>query len=248
MTSPTSKLSKLLSGQYGPSDIYRRLVRPYLPSTDEQVTYNGTPVGKRKKILDNHLPDAYKPHDEVDIPSYEYNLLRGIDQHVEQGDRVIIVGCGFGVTAVVAAKATGPTGTVTCYEGSQAQVQKAGLTLKANQVDNVVIHHAIVGRSIAVYGSEQGHAANVVAPEDIPACDVLELDCEGAETIILESLPIRPRVILVETHGCYGAPTETVRSLLASMGYAVTELGVAEPRVEQFCLKNDIKILAALKQ
>ena len=39
---------------------------------------------------------------------------------------------------------------------------------------------------------------------------MLELDCEGAEVEILRELTIQPRVILVETHVLYGAPTDSL--------------------------------------
>ena len=74
----------------------------------------------------------------------------------------------------------------------------------------------------------------VVAPEALPPCDVLELDCEGAEVEILSTMTIRPRVILTETHGLYGAPTPRVVELLGKIGYRTDVLGVAEPRLRAF--------------
>jgi hypothetical protein len=47
----------------------------------------------------------------------------------------------------------------------------------------------------------------VISPAELPECDILELDGEGAESLILRNMTIRPRVIAVETHGVYGAPT-----------------------------------------
>jgi hypothetical protein len=53
-------------------------------------------------------------------------------------------------------------------------------------------------------------------------------------------MSIRPRIILVETHGIYNAPTKRCEELLESMGYAVTELGVAD-------LSKDICVLLGRK-
>jgi hypothetical protein len=69
------------------------------------------------------------------------------------------------------------------------------------------------------------------------------LDCEGSEVEILRELTIQPRVILVETHGLYGAPTDLVASLLEKRGYIVSHRGVAEPRIGDYCTKNDIRVL-----
>jgi hypothetical protein len=73
------------------------------------------------------------------------------------------------------------------------------------------------------------------------------LDCEGAEVEILRELIIRPRVILVETHGLFGAPTDLVASLLETRGYVVSDRGVAEPRLAGFCTVNDIRVLLGIR-
>ena len=53
---------------------------------------------------------------------------------------------------------------------------------------------------------------------------------------------ITPRVILVETHGLFGAPSTKVRHLLEATGYDV----VAEPRLVEPCKEHDIRILTAI--
>ena len=57
---------------------------------------------------------------------------------------------------------------------------------------------------------------------------------------------IQPRVILVETHGLYGAPTALVASLLEKRGYVVSDRGLAEPRLLDSCTKNDIRVLLGI--
>ena len=107
----------------------------------------------------------------------------------------------------------------------------------------LTVKHAVVGEAIAVYGVPHQLSTVVVPPAELPECDMLELDCEGAEIAILRNVAIRPRVIAVETHGVYGAPTRTVKELLEKMDYAVEEWGVAEPRVSEECEANDIRVL-----
>ena len=64
----------------------------------------------------------------------------------------------------------------------------------------------------------------VIDPADLPACDVLEMDCEGSELGILKGMQIRPRVLIVELHPTrYDAPDAAifVVELIEEMGYEV---------------------------
>jgi hypothetical protein len=56
---------------------------------------------------------------------------------------------------------------------------------------------------------------------------------------ILRELTIQPRVILVETHGPHGAPTDLVASLLRKRGYIVSHRGADD----DYCMKKDIQVL-----
>ncbi|WP_428029114.1 hypothetical protein [Ancylobacter sp.] len=156
---------------------------------------------------------------------------------------MVVVGGGKGVTCVAAARAAGEHGRVTAFEGGAAQVDMALRTIALNRLSHLIdVHHAIVGPAISVYDS----SADVkrIAASELPACDVLELDCEGAEVDILQNMTITPRVILVETHGMYGSTSPLCTALLEAKGYRVTPLGLAEPRVADYCEQNDIRILA----
>ena len=82
----------------------------------------------------------------------------------------------------------------------------------------LTVNHAIVGEAISVYGAPEDLSPRVVTPADLPECDVLALDCEGAEIVILRNLKFRPRAIAVESHGIYGAPSKMVRELLEQAG------------------------------
>jgi len=110
-------------------------------------------------------------------------------------------------------------------------------------LNRLTVEHAVVGKAIAVYGVPHQLSTVVVSPAELPECDLLELDCEGAEILISRNMAIRPRVIAVETHGEYGAPTRMVKELLEKLDYAVEEWGLAEPRVSEECEANDIRIL-----
>lgn len=69
-----------------------------------------------------------------------------------------------------------------------------------------------------MWGDEDDLASKKVAPDELPKCDVLISDCEGAEKRILEELDHRPKTIIVETHGDLGAPEVIVTDRLNEMG------------------------------
>ena len=192
------------------------------------------------------VPRTWLAPDELydDRPGYEAALVAGLNETVVLGDRIVIVGAGLGVTAVVAALRAGPLGTVECFEASKQYVEVIQKTAARNKAANVIVRHAVVAKSIFVYGSGCD-LGPVMSASQLPPCDVLQLDCEGAELDVLRDMTIQPRVILVETHGLFGAPTESVASLLAKRGYTVSDRGPAEPDPSCHCIKNDIRVLLA---
>jgi len=151
------------------------------------------------------------------------------------------VGAGLGVTAVVAALRA-PSGAIQCFEGNKQCVRAAQQTAARNKVTNISFHHAIVAKAIFVYGSPHD-VGTVIPASQIPKCNVLQLDCEGAEVEILRELTIQPRAILVETHGIYGAPANLVASLLMERGYVVSDRGLAEPRLGELHAQQDVRVL-----
>ena len=220
---------------------YRRGVRPWLPSTG-YVHYAGIPTAYDHKWGDDSVPSLWLPHYAMDAPDYESTLISGLKEHVRFGDRVVVVGGGVGVTATVAALQVGPSGSVRCFEAAIESVEKVRRTAALNGVAEwLTVDHAVVGRPISIYGTQPSR--EVLAPIELPECDVLELDCEGAEVDILQTMSIHPRVILVETHGHYGAPTALVSSLLEERGYHLSCRGAAEPRVRKYCDEHDIQVV-----
>jgi hypothetical protein len=224
--------------------LYRRAIRRFLPTIDS-VRYAGVAIARDRKLGDLSMPGFLRPHNVLDIPDYEATLIRGIRAHVRMGDKCVIVGGGEGVTVAIAAQAVGDTGSVICFEGG-SHVENVLTTAKKNGLsERITVRHAIVGKPISVHGDERLRSSNVVSASELPDCDVLELDCEGAEVVILDNLTQLPRIIIVETHGLFGAPTILVHSILKSKGYEVSDLGWAEPARLDECEQNDVRVLAA---
>lgn len=186
--------------------VYNRLLRPHLPR--RLAVCNGV-VTRRQRLLD--AQDTF--------PDYEHDLLAALETHVCLPDDVVIVGGGFGVSTVVAAQ---HAHTVTTYEPSNTHVELVREAARLNGVaDHVTVDHAAVGPLQHPYGTTDG--ADHLDGHDIPPCDVLELDCEGAEIAILVALDVTPRTIVVESHPEFGTPPDDVQHALEYQDYTVTE-------------------------
>lgn len=209
--------------QSGPVQaVYDRFLRPHLPY--KLSTHNGV-TARGAKLFD--FTDRF--------PEYEAAIIDSLREQVADGDDVVVVGGGFGVSSVVAANHVGETGSVLTYEGGAEQYELVQEALELNDVtDRVTVEHAIVGSAVSLY-TPPGDA-EVVDAGALPACDVLEMDCEGAELEILQGLERRPRTIIVETHACFGAPEADVRAELERLEYEVVERGAEVPEQGVFVL------------
>jgi len=157
----------------------------------------------------------------TDDHAHEIETTRELERLVEEGDRVKVVGGGCGVTATVAALAGARE--VEVAEAARQRVKQCRRTAALHDVDDRInVWHNVVGEAIDVWGSQIGAP---ISPAWVNNCDVLEMDCEGAELSLLDELtPKRaplPRVIIVETHGQLGSPTAEVREKLEDMGYRI---------------------------
>jgi hypothetical protein len=225
--------------------VYGKYLRPLFSKTDEIVEYNGVrvrPYCSLDKFVPVTLPPNKGGHRNPD--HYEHGLVEGLRTTVSSGDSVVIVGGGLGVTAVIAGRQAGPEGDVTVYEGAENMVEHIEETIEINNPPCPIrVEHGIVGAAHRLDGLS-GDAA-IVPSENLPECDVLEMDCEGAEEEILSDLAIRPKHIIVETHG-----NETqIRNELTTIGYEITSGVVAEREPYlSMCKYNGINVLTALKR
>lgn len=194
--------------------LYLERIRPRLPA--REVRYNGVPV-PAGRLFDSVVRPWVGPENRS---NYEAELVDALEKHVTEGDTVTVVGGGWGVTAVTAATETGPSGSVTVYEGAKRSVDRVSIVTERNGVsDWVNVEHAVVAQGDHLSGPAGG--ADCIHPIDLPPCDVLELDCEGAELDILRQIEVRPRVIAVETHRHLGVPVEEVEQVLSDYSYDI---------------------------
>lgn len=225
------------------SAFYKKAVRKLFPSIG-YVYYSGIKVSKDKKPFDSLLQFPFIPRAAINKPTYEQTLIHELQKHVKPDSKVVIVGAGVGITAVVAHRLISDEGIVICYESSLSQHKRAIETLKYNGiVDNIELINATVAENIGVYNEG---SSTVVSVNDLPDCDILQLDCEGAERLILQDMEIRPKIVIVETHGVFGAPTDVIHKILTNKGYSVEKIDVAEPRIYEQCVEKDIYILTGI--
>ena len=205
--------------------IYNRTLRPHLPS---RIGMFNTVPAKRVKLFDAR----------VEFPEYEATMLDALREAVQPGDDVVIVGGGYGVSSVVAARCARLDGSVTAFEPARERFAYIDETAELNGVeDRVDARRALVGPSVKVDGD--GTGADRAAPSDLPDCDVFALDCEGAEAAILRNAEVEPRVIVVETHACFGTPEKETRGALRERGYRATK------RESAHGPERDISVLTA---
>jgi hypothetical protein len=191
----------------------------YVSKETKEVSLNGIIVPVDSYPIDKYAPFYELPYHTEDYPLYEKTEVEALREYVTEGDDVVVIGGGFGVTAVVASQIT--SGIITVFEPNVRRVEILKRTVQANDSENVDINHSLVGeiKSPAV-DSKQMTDTEVIPPKELPDADVFEIDCEGAETKILNMMVARPSTILVETHKNH----EEVASILQRIGYEIIEV------------------------
>lgn len=207
--------------------VYDRTIRDHLPK--RFGVFNGIPV-RKVPLLDS--TDEWPEHEE---PNVQAHL-----QHTTSGDSVVILGGGYGVSAAYAARSVGENGEVIVVEPAVESVNICRETFERQHVDDIVdIERASVGEINNPYGDVAGAAE--IAPADLPVCDVLEVDIEGAELYVLDNMTIRPRHIYLETHGTANISKEEGIERLEAMGYEILNV---EPEFEE----KEIYVIIARKR
>lgn len=174
---------------------YQAYVWARLPKMADHGVRNTVKVAEFERRLFDSIVPWYTPSN---IPDYKQPNVTQVRNRVRPGDTVTVIGGGQGVTSVVAARQTGPDGSVIIYEGSKERALRIQESLNLNDVTDICeVRAAIVGSGLSVEGAE---STTRIPADELSPVDVLEMDCEGAEIDILRELTIRPRVIIVESH------------------------------------------------
>lgn len=176
-------------------------------------------VASKHKLIDNNWLTLTV---RTDYAKSEAAEVKSHNEFTQPGDTVIIVGGGHGVTTVHAARKSGHDGEVIVYEASDEHSDIIRKVVEMNSVEtHVSVENALVGPDIGVYDDGENKNRRVITPQELPECDVLEMDCEGAELEIVRNLNIAPRIIIMEVHPqLYDQAPEAVDEII-SHGYDI---------------------------
>lgn len=123
--------------------VHRRTIRPYL--SGERIEIRGVTIGgeeRKVKKFDSLLGIGWPQ-------CHKKSNCELVEEHVTEGDDVVVIGGGYGITTVVAARQTAPSGHVLVYEGASEQIDPLRETLELNGVQDVTeVEHAIVGEAV----------------------------------------------------------------------------------------------------
>jgi len=198
--------------------VYKLYIRNYIPKRDYLIKQNIKIYDPDYRFLDEYIMGS----DFIIPDNHKQSNVLLVRKQINDGDDVITVGGGRGITSINAALEVGPSGSVTIYEPSKSQINELKQNSILNEVDNIITtRHAFVGE--VIIDVDDVETARGISPEDLPECDVLELDCEGAEKEILEGLKTRPNTIIVETHPRQGTATEKISRILKQSGYSIID-------------------------
>lgn len=216
--------------------IYRRTLRQILPKRNSHVLIAGVTVPTEKatvRAFDRMVPWTTEGH----RPWHEHDLIQSAQSVLKRGDDVVVIGGGTGVSSVRFSQMVGENGSIVVYEASSEQVAQCRHTIEENRTPAAItVINATVGHAIELYGDDE--PSESIQPSDLPGCDVMILDCEGAERPILNDDSPLPDRLVVETHGVYGSPTDEIRTILAEKGFETRETGVENSN-------DDVRILTA---
>lgn len=206
------------------------LAKLFKTSSYKIGVYNGVPV-RNLRLLSQI--DEY--------PEYETALCRFSTGIIKECQDVVIIGGGLGVSTVKAANQAGENGTAKTYEASEHRYKIAKNTIQLNQINHIVdLKHDVIGHANHVF-KEIGEAPTVAAGDLPSKCDVLIMDCEGAELKILREMEIRPNTIIVESHGVHGSPTSEVSEVLDGYDYQIIDTEPENKEKDVIVLKASIK-------
>jgi hypothetical protein len=121
---------------------------------------------------------------------------------------------------VVASKIT--DGEVTVFEQSKPTYRILNRTIELNNCsDAIKTELKAVGEAAgSTFTHDVPSGVDRIPPSELPYADVYEMDCEGAETTILQEMNVKPSTLLIETHNNH----DDVCEILDNIGYDIVEV------------------------
>ena len=210
-------LSLLLQRTY---NFVHSRIRSYLPRRIK-VLHCGTKVITR-------LGDSYNTEAPFRNLPYKKNNSKAIEETVEEGDRPVSIGGGRGVNPTRIMSKNGIP-TVKVFEPGKKMRKICFRNMKEN-INHYPgfqfrIYKGFFYASDEVWGEVDEEEKLTV--EDIPECDLLEMDCEGAEVHIIPNLveiEKPPKKLIVEVHEGINTSREEVNSLLEYANYELKQV------------------------
>lgn len=192
----------------------------HVKTNTRRINLNGVTVPVEVSPIDKYLPFYQPPYPIESKREYEHTEVESLKTYAQKGDDVVVIGGGLGVTAVVASRITG--GKVTVYEQSETTYRMLNRTIELNDFnDSIKTELKAVGE---IAGSNFTHSLSptveTIPPSELPYADIYEMDCEGAETAILQEMGVRPSTLLIETHDNH----DIVCKILNEIGYDIVEV------------------------
>lgn len=162
------------------------------------------------------------------VPKAKEANINAIVDNVKSNDNVTIIGGGYGLNALYIAEQVGKDGSMKIFEADSNKIELLKKTLDYHSISTEYnIKHGIVGKGYRIMGD--GIEGSVIEPEQLQECDVLEMDCEGAELEIIKNMQIRPNLLIIEQHPQLDmspySSSDLIPNILKHMGYSVGIFG-----------------------
>lgn len=169
---------------------------------------------------------SYVPSDDA---LHEERYINAIREYIIADESVVMIGGGTGISAVAAAKQVGDLGELNVFEAGATEIENTKHASKINGVSDIITtHHAIVSDEFSIRSSSD--TAELISPSELPDCNTIAIDADGAEIPILEDITKLPRTLIVEHHAVLNEDEiiveyqpDKVRSLIEDLGYEIID-------------------------
>jgi len=213
----------------------------------------------RKRQTSEAAPETFV----YDSPSFQTQLRQDahhygevtlLEAMAEPGMLVLELGANRGVTTVALARRVGPRGQVHAFEPVPEYYAALTENLRLNEVDNVRMHQfAVTDKESEISYYKHGEGSGIVQADDaeeilvgatsldyfvaeqaLDRVDLLNMDCEGAELLVLQAgkrtLQRHAHQVFCEIHHDYlsrlGQSVHDIVAYLLALGYQVAPVRV----------------------